>query len=50
LRAEGLVAGDWLVQLAGVVADETPEVIATVASAVVAVTSTNETRRRYRTQ
>jgi len=46
----GLVAGDWLVQVVGVTADETPEVTATVAIAVAAVANANETRRTYRTQ
>jgi hypothetical protein len=46
----GLVAGDWLVQVVGVTADETPEVTATVTSAVAAVANANETRRTYRTQ
>jgi hypothetical protein len=46
----GLVAGDWLVQVVGVAADETPEVTATVAIAVPAVANAKETRRTNRTQ
>jgi hypothetical protein len=49
-RAVGLVAGDWLVQVVGVAADETPEETATVAIAVAAAANANETRRMYRTQ
>jgi hypothetical protein len=44
------MAGDWLVQVVGVTADETPEVTATVAIAVAAVANANEIRRTYRTQ
>jgi hypothetical protein len=44
------MAGDWLVQVVGVTADETPEVTATVAIAVAAVANANETLRTNRTQ